>query len=616
MNGWTLRCVWAAFMAGLTAYTFHRSWRWEHPQEEKWSGATGVWGPPLTFPIVLPIFLVLIFFHRGPRQAVGLVVDVTVMLSLTFGLIVVLLPVLRRRFSARACATVWLVPAILFFYPVNILRRAGEPIAVVYVPGQLWKPLMMVWGVGFIGVFAFFVVSHLRFRHRLMASARPASREEEAIFREEIEAIGYQKTVKLLRSDAATSPLSMGVGGKGQVVFLPSRTFREENLRLIFRHELHHLQRLDVDAKVCMAFCTALCWFNPLVWIAARRAGADLELSCDEIVMEGAGETERRRYAELLLDTAGDGRGFTSCLSAAASAMRYRLRNIVAPRQRRKGVALLAMAMFCCTMGFSTVAVADQRGTVGEVFLTEEDITIDSVYFCDGQGESAESEQVWAWDNELLSYILQLPVQTLLSAGERNDYETPYVAMWLRGSEGDGLRHLMVTPSAVELWNSAVSLDQTQMALLRSTVDWEKIRSCLDLTAAPPAEVGVVEPELQLTVHAGTGWEPVSVVCSEWKAYNNTEGVLRAQRQSVEPTDLSGAAGEQVTIGFGDFTPEMLILTANDTVTGLRTVEEVELTGETAVIRLLDKDAQYQLFLRATLGDVTYDATFLFAADG
>ena len=35
-----------------------------------------------------------------------------------------------------------------------------------------------------------------------------------------------------------------------------------------------------------------------------------------------------------------------------------------------------------------------------------------------------------------------------------------------------------------------------------------------------------------------------------------------------------------------------------------------------AVIRLLDKDAQYQLFLRATLGDVTYDATFLFAADG
>ena len=67
------------------------------------------------------------------------------------------------------------------------------------------------------------------------------------------------------------------------------------------------------------------------MWMAMERSAQDMELSCDETVLLEADDVTRRRYAGLLLATAGDSRGFTTCLSASASALRYRLRNVSIP---------------------------------------------------------------------------------------------------------------------------------------------------------------------------------------------------------------------------------------------------------------------------------------------
>lgn len=53
-----------------------------------------------------------------------------------------------------------------------------------------------------------------------------------------------------------------------------------------------------------------------------RKSAEDIELSCDESVTFGVSADERRRYADLILSSAGDGRGFTTCLSAKASSLR------------------------------------------------------------------------------------------------------------------------------------------------------------------------------------------------------------------------------------------------------------------------------------------------------
>lgn len=93
----------------------------------------------------------------------------------------------------------------------------------------------------------------------------------------------------------------------------------------IISHVIFRCRVMAVSYPVHDTEVQALCWFNPLMWIATRKASDDLELSCDEIVLENMDEGMRRQYAELLLDTAGQAGGFTICLSAAAETMRYRL---------------------------------------------------------------------------------------------------------------------------------------------------------------------------------------------------------------------------------------------------------------------------------------------------
>ncbi len=175
------------------------------------------------------------------------------------------------------------------------------------------------------------------------------------LFKAELERVSYLSPVKLCYSDALSTPLSMGLFNKTRVTLLPRRDYTEQELNFIFRHEVCHLQRCDIHTKVFLAFCLAFCWFDPLVWLAVRRASEDLELSCDELVLEGLGREERQAYARLLLSCSGKAPGFTSCLSAAGRTMRYRLKNVVEPRRRLPGTLLLAAVMFLCVMGYGLV---------------------------------------------------------------------------------------------------------------------------------------------------------------------------------------------------------------------------------------------------------------------
>ena len=125
-----------------------------------------------------------------------------------------------------------------------------------------------------------------------------------------------------------------------------------------------------------MIFCAAMCWFNPLMWIAMRKSADDMELSCDETVLLNADEATRKQYALLLLDTAGDERGFTTCLSATANAMRYRLRSVTKPKKRHSGALIVGAAFFILAMTSGYVALAFDGNSGAEVLYQSESLPI------------------------------------------------------------------------------------------------------------------------------------------------------------------------------------------------------------------------------------------------
>ena len=299
-----------------------------------------------TIPPYLPIYL-MVFALLAPLLGKdasrtflsSLIVDIALCVGIYYMLLLPLLPWLRRHFSAAACAALWLIPNCLYF-AVRTHTDIPRPLWVVTLPGQWGYVLLTLWLIGFLAVLGWKIVDHIRFRRLILKDANPAGAISlvYAWRRAVVEARLENTTLQLVTSPAVTAPLTIGLFRPFTRVVLPrDAQYTDEELALIFRHELIHVQRYHAWTKLLLVLCTAVCWFNPLMWIAMARSAEDLELSCDEAVLRDKDSATRRKYAHLLLNTAGSSRGFTTCLSASAEAMRYRLKNVMEPVCRSRG---------------------------------------------------------------------------------------------------------------------------------------------------------------------------------------------------------------------------------------------------------------------------------------
>ena len=483
-----IRIFWAVCLAGLMGYTFHRAWKWEHgaplPQpvfggDKPRTKETLVWINPLFLPMLLLVLFVMLGVTEGMdgvNRFLSLSLDVMIIISIYFLLLIFLLPVFRKYFSARACATMWILPAFMFWQVHILLQYAPVPSFVIYIPSYILEFFFPVWMLGFVVVFAGKMIAHLVFRHRIMSEAiavkDPAIRE---LFDRELQQLEYYHPVRLVVSPAVAAPLSMGSWKRTRVTVLPDREFTHQQLQLIFQHEIHHLQRGDVSNKVFFAFCQALCWFNPLIWIATRKASDDLELSCDEIVLEYTDDDMRRQYAELLLNTAGQSRGFTTCLSAAAQTMRYRLKNIVTIRNRPPGAPMPSIAMVLCVVCYWTIAVSNDKGTVEELipeFRSAADVA--SVYY-QPAGDTHIGE-LYHWDSEgLYSYLKSLDVEKLSSSNTINGTDWQHLTVVIGEN---GTMQLMFHDKYIKVYYFRQEVI-IEYYYLRSGLDWKIIQGYL-----------------------------------------------------------------------------------------------------------------------------------------
>lgn len=427
-----LRLGLGLLLAGMVGAGYARSRRMEagEPRGDDRKDAV-VYGDPNTFAMVILAFAVLAVVFDGPEQgshlAVRMLLESAADLSLYFLLLLLALPLLRRRFSARLCASLWLVPSFVGVGMNTFLNYRRVPSFVIPLREELLAALGWVWLAGFLLVFGGRVMGDRRFRRELLTGAYPEEDPEVlAIWREVLLVMDLPWEVRLLRSPAARSPLSLREGRKKYATVLPERDYTEEELRFLFSHELHHLQRRDIDTKVFLAFCQGLCWFNPLVWLAAAKGSDDLELSCDEVVLAGQDERRRRDYAHLLLQSAAEGRGFTTCLSARGKSLRYRLENVLKPRKRRSGTVLLAGVTLAVFLSWGTCAVSTRQGSLGELAFPQgwESMEIE-IHLENGDAPQRDCPE----PERLLAYLAALPAEELEILGQVADDEDPQLCL-------------------------------------------------------------------------------------------------------------------------------------------------------------------------------------------
>ena len=478
-----MRALYGLLLAACVGFAYRRAWRWEHGTENGMllnpdrGKETLVWLPATALPAGMLTALLVLVISEGPRAGLrefaGYALAILLLLTVYSALLAALLPLLRRRFSARSCATLWVLPVFLFYTPWFLLKDSPPPRWTIYVPEGALRIFCIVWAAGFVCVYGAFWLRHLRFRRRVLRAAVPVRDTRVlAVWAAELVRADYRRETALLCSPEAAAPFSLGRSKRTRATVLPAREYTDAELALIFRHEIRHLQRCDVDTKVFLAFLRALGWFDPFLWLAAGKAAEDLELSCDESVADTLDGAGRREYAELLLRTAGEAGGFTTCLSASAESLRYRLRSVLGGAKKWRGTLLLMAVMFAVTMGFGTVAVADRAGSYDALLLTE-GREIGSVYasWLDTQFQAAENPDEEALREALSTVQLRrlTAVGTLAQEGDR------WIQLVLTAPEG--YRYVMLRGGTVSVQGFRDAESESYVVV--GEVDWEAIAAAL-----------------------------------------------------------------------------------------------------------------------------------------
>lgn len=294
--------------------------------------------------------------------------------SLYYLVLLALMPHLRDRISARTCAMLWVIPNVLYLTTYSTFTPP-RPWLIIPLPGHGWTLLLWVWLVGLVGVLAFHIVQHLRFRRRILDPAVPATDPlTRYLWEEALKEAGFRNPkYQLVISPEVKTPLSIGLLPRCTRVVLPTRSYTREELYWVIRHEVIHLARQDSWSKFFLLFCTAICWFNPLMWVAMKSCAQDLELSCDETVLLFAHQSQRKEYAALLLNTAGDARGFTTCLSASAATLRRRLERVLAPAARSSGAFLAGLLFFLLAISYGWMTFSYGTAPAAQVLYSDQD---------------------------------------------------------------------------------------------------------------------------------------------------------------------------------------------------------------------------------------------------
>lgn len=84
-------------------------------------------------------------------------------------------------------------------------------------------------------------------------------------------------------------------------IYIP-KGMGEDTRKYILAHERTHLDKADHWVKMIGFLALAIHWFNPLVWIAYFLLCKDIEMACDERVIQFMELPERKEYSTALLN--------------------------------------------------------------------------------------------------------------------------------------------------------------------------------------------------------------------------------------------------------------------------------------------------------------------------
>jgi len=208
-------------------------------------------------------------------------------------------------------------------------------------PLQVWQFVgTVLWCTGMLAMLVYSVTCDVRLRLKL----RNAMHLENNVW----------------QSDRIPSPFIHGV--LKPRIYIPFE-MSDMQRQCVLDHERCHLKRFDHVAQLAAYGLLVLHWFNPLVWLAFRLFGRDMEMSCDEAVLRVRGNCTD--YSETLLSIAANHR-FSLASPLAFGETDVKRRIINALNWKKPSTIVTVVCIILCICALIICAANPVSGTQSE----------------------------------------------------------------------------------------------------------------------------------------------------------------------------------------------------------------------------------------------------------
>lgn len=190
---------------------------------------------------------------------------------------------------------------------VNSSLPQATPIASVN-PMQIWMDVLsIIWLAGIVVLLLYSVISYIKIRRQLLT----ATLVKDNIY--ESDQIGTAFVCGFIHPK----------------IYVPVGV-READLSYILEHERTHIKRKDYLIKPFAFFALILHWFNPLIWLSFALMSRDMEMSCDESVLQKMSHDAKSGYSSSLLTLSEKRNGLFAAnpLAFGESHVKARIKNI------------------------------------------------------------------------------------------------------------------------------------------------------------------------------------------------------------------------------------------------------------------------------------------------
>lgn len=262
-------------------------------------------------------------------------------------------------FTAKLNKFVMLSFIIPYFLPWSIYDRSVEflleyDVLVILEKGTLKnaaytlreavhfaEAVQILWLCGMAAYLLFHAAVYTAFLRKVRENSRDIGN---GAWRAEFDMLCGEKKVKpgkikLLSTTAAEKICTVGMVRHAVLIpeYLLERLDAHE-INIVLRHELTHIEKHDVAAKMAALVLCGIFWFNPLAHATKKTLFGWLELRCDETVLKTADASSRRAYSNTLLKMMKEQQGQKRRKGQTAAACFSREQSADFVRKRMEGV--------------------------------------------------------------------------------------------------------------------------------------------------------------------------------------------------------------------------------------------------------------------------------------